>query len=264
MQGSIRSPAVAGSFYPESPRRLAEAVHSYLAAADAPGEAAAPKALIAPHAGYVYSGPTAGFAYARIAPARDRIERVVLLGPAHRVPVAGLAAPDASAFATPLGEVPLDGAALERLLQLPQVDVLDAAHAFEHSLEVHLPFLQTVLGSFSLVPLVVGDARPEEVAQVLESVWNGPETLIVVSSDLSHYQDYATAQRMDAATARAIETLQPEDIRYEDACGRVPIQGLLLAARRKGLRAHTLDVRNSGDTAGPRDAVVGYGAWAFA
>ena len=264
MQGSIRSPAVAGSFYPESPRRLAEAVHSYLAAADAPGEAAAPKALIAPHAGYVYSGPTAGFAYARIAPARDRIDRVVLLGPAHRVPVAGLAAPDASAFATPLGEVPLDGAALERLLELPQVDVLDAAHAFEHSLEVHLPFLQTVLGSFSLVPLVVGDARPEEVAQVLESLWNGPETLIVVSSDLSHYQDYATAQRMDAATARAIETLQPEDIRYEDACGRVPIQGLLLAARRRGLRARTLDVRNSGDTAGPRDAVVGYGAWAFA
>ncbi len=178
--------------------------------------------------------------------------------------MAGLAAPDASAFATPLGEVPLDGAALERLLELPQVDVLDAAHAFEHSLEVHLPFLQTVLGSFSLVPLVVGDARPEEVAQVLESLWNGPETLIVVSSDLSHYQDYATAQRMDAATARAIETLQPEDIRYDDACGRVPIQGLLLAARRKGLRAHTLDVRNSGDTAGPRDAVVGYGAWAFA
>ena len=245
-------------------KRLAEAVQSYLAAAEAPADAAAPKALIAPHAGYVYSGPTAGVAYARIAPARERIERVVLLGPAHRVPVAGLAAPDASAFATPLGEVPLDGAALERLLELPQVDVLDAAHAFEHSLEVHLPFLQTVLGSFSLVPLVVGDARPEEVAQVLESLWNGPETLIVVSSDLSHYQDYATAQRMDAATARAIETLQPEDIRYEDACGRVPIQGLLLAARRRGLRARTLDVRNSGDTAGPRDAVVGYGAWAFA
>ncbi len=188
----------------------------------------------------------------------------MLLGPAHRVPVAGLAAPDAGAFATPLGEIPLDAAALERLLELPQVDVLDAAHAFEHSLEVHLPFLQTVLGGFSLVPLVVGDARPEEVAQVLEAVWNGPETLIVVSSDLSHYQDYATAQRMDAATARAIEALQPEDIRYDDACGRVPIQGLLVAARRKGLRARTLDVRNSGDTAGPRDAVVGYGAWAFA
>jgi AmmeMemoRadiSam system protein B len=261
--GSIRSPAVAGSFYPESPRQLAEAVRSYLAAAQAPGDAAAPKALIAPHAGYVYSGPTAGVAYARIAPARDRIERVVLLGPAHRVPVAGLAAPDVGAFATPLGEIPLDGAALERLLELPQVSALHAAHQFEHSLEVHLPFLQIVLGSFSLVPLVVGDARPEEVAQVLESVWNGPETLIVVSSDLSHYQDYATARRMDALTARAIETLQPEDIRYDDACGRVPIQGLLVTARRKGLQAHTLDVRNSGDTAGPRDAVVGYGAWAF-
>jgi hypothetical protein len=261
--GSIRSPAVAGSFYPESPRQLAEAVRAYLAAAETSADAAAPKALIAPHAGYVYSGPTAGVAYARIAPARDRIERVVLLGPAHRVPVAGLAAPDVGAFATPLGEIPLDGAALERLLELPQVSVLHAAHELEHSLEVHLPFLQTVLGSFSLVPLLVGDARPEEVAQALELVWNGPETLIVVSSDLSHYQNYATAQRMDALTARAIEALQPEDIRYDDACGRVPIQGLLVAARRKGLHAHTLDVRNSGDTAGPRDTVVGYGAWAF-
>jgi AmmeMemoRadiSam system protein B len=261
--GSIRSPAVAGSFYPESPQRLAEAVQSYLAAAEAPADAAAPKALIAPHAGYVYSGPTAGVAYARIAPARERIERVVLLGPAHRVPVAGLAAPGADAFATPLGEIPLDRESLERLLELPQVSLLDAAHALEHSLEVQLPFLQTVLGGFSLVPLVVGEARPEEVAQVLESVWNGPETLIVVSSDLSHYQGYAAAQRMDAATARAIEALRPQEIRYDDACGRVPIQGLLVTARRKGLRAHTLDVRNSGDTAGPRDTVVGYGAWAF-
>jgi AmmeMemoRadiSam system protein B len=263
-QGAIRSPAVAGSFYPESPQRLAEAVRAYLEAGEAPAEAAAPKALIAPHAGYVYSGPTAGVAYARLAPARDRIERVVLLGPAHRVPVTGLAAPDVSAFATPLGEVPLDGASLERLLALPQVRSMNAAHAPEHSLEVHLPFLQIALGRFSLVPLVVGDAHPEEVAQVLEAVWNGPETLIVVSSDLSHYQDYATAQRMDAATARAIETLQPQEIHYDDACGRVPIQGLLLAARHKGLRAHTLDVRNSGDTAGPRDTVVGYGAWALA
>jgi AmmeMemoRadiSam system protein B len=263
MLGRIRPPAAAGSFYPESPRRLAEAVRSYLAAAEAQGEAAAPKALIAPHAGYVYSGPTAGVAYARIAPARDLIERVVLVGPAHRVPVAGLAAPDAGAFTTPLGEIPLDVAALERLLELPQVSVLHAAHELEHSLEVHLPFLQTVLGSFSLVPLVAGDARPDEVAGVLEAVWNGPETLIVVSSDLSHYQNYATARRMDAATARAIEALQPQDIGYDDACGRVPIQGLLVAARRKGLHAHTLDVRNSGDTAGPRDTVVGYGAWAF-
>jgi AmmeMemoRadiSam system protein B len=261
--GPVRPPAVAGSFYPESPSRLAEAVRSYLAAAGAEGKAAAPKALIAPHAGYVYSGPTAGFAYARIAAARDRIERVVLIGPAHRVPVPGLAAPDAGAFATPLGEVPLDAATLQRLLELPQVSVLHAAHELEHSLEVHLPFLQIALGSFSLVPLVVGDAQPEEVAQVLEAVWNGPETLVVVSSDLSHYQDYATAQRMDAATARAIEALQPQDIRYDDACGRVPIQGLLVAARRKDLRAHRLDVRNSGDTAGSRDTVVGYGAWAF-
>ena len=261
--GSVRPPAVAGSFYPGSPRRLEEAVRSYLAAAPDQGEAQAPKALIAPHAGYVYSGPTAGFAYASLAPARERIQRVVLIGPAHRVAVAGLAVPDADGFATPLGEIPLDAAALQRLLELPQVRVLDAAHAFEHSLEVHLPFLQTVLDAFSLVPVLAGDARPEEVAEALEAVWDGPETLIVVSSDLSHYRDYATARHMDEATATAIESLRPQAIRTDDACGRVPIQGLLVAARRRGLRAHRLDLRNSGDTAGPRDHVVGYGAWAF-
>jgi hypothetical protein len=226
--------------------------------------AASPKALIAPHAGYVYSGPIAASAYALLAPVRERIERVVLLGPAHRVFVRGLAAPDATAFATPLGDVPIDRAALERLAGLPQVSLRPDAHAPEHSLEVHLPFLQVVLDEFSLVPLVVGDASGEEVAEVLEALWGGPETLIVVSSDLSHYESYATARRMDAATTRAIEALRPEDLQRDDACGRVPIQGLLRAARSHGLNPRTLDVRNSGDTAGPRDAVVGYGAWAFA
>jgi AmmeMemoRadiSam system protein B len=258
----VRPPAVAGAFYPESPRGLAEAVRSYLDAAKAPA-GPIPKAVIAPHAGYVYSGPVAAAAYNRIAAAREQIERVVLLGPAHRVPVAGLAAPDAYAFATPLGNVPIDQTAIEAIVTLPFVDVHHKAHEFEHSLEVHLPFLQTVLGAFSLVPLVVGDATPEEVAQVLELLWGGPETLIVVSSDLSHYHDYSTARKMDAATSRAIENLQPNDIRYDDACGRAPVQGLLVAARQHGLHARTLDLRNSGDTAGPRDAVVGYGAWAF-
>ena len=262
-RAQVRSPAVAGTFYPGTRRELEGAVRGYLGQVEArAGDV--PKALIAPHAGYVYSGPIAASAYALLAPARERIERVVLLGPAHRVFVSGLAAPDADAFATPLGEVPIDREALARLAALPQVSLRPDAHAPEHSLEVHLPFLQIVLDEFSLVPLVVGDASGEEVAEVLEAVWGGPETLIVVSSDLSHYESYTTARRMDAATTRAIETLRPDEIGRDDACGRVPIQGLLRAAKRHGMRPRTLDVRNSGDTAGPRDAVVGYGAWAFA
>jgi AmmeMemoRadiSam system protein B len=225
---------------------------------------AAPKALVAPHAGYVYSGPIAGSAYAALAAARGEIRTVVLLGPAHRVALRGLGAPSAHAFETPLGSVAVDREALARVAGLPQVVTSDAAHALEHSLEVQLPFLQELLGDFSLVPLVVGDATPQEVAEVLELLWGGPETLVVVSSDLSHYHDFETARRMDAAASRAIEALDPDSLGPEQACGRIPVQGLLLVARRRGLRARALDVRNSGDTAGPRDAVVGYGAYAFA
>jgi MEMO1 family protein len=258
----VRKAAVAGLFYPEEPAELRSLVQALLAGA-APGAAPPPKALIAPHAGYVYSGPVAATAYARVAPARSVIRRVVLLGPAHRVPFYGLAASSADGFATPLGEVAVDRTALEAALELPQVRVLDEAHALEHALEVHLPFLQEVLAEFAIVPLVVGDASAEETAEVLEVLWGGPETLIVISSDLSHYHDYAAARRMDAATSRAIEALAPERLSYEDACGRIPISGLLQAARRRGLRPQVLDLRNSGDTAGPRDAVVGYGSYAF-
>ncbi|MCK6593175.1 MAG: AmmeMemoRadiSam system protein B, partial [Polyangiaceae bacterium] len=136
-------------------------------------------------------------------------------------------------------------------------------HAREHSLEVHLPFLQEVLGDFSLIPIAVGEASPDDVARVLDALWGGPETLIVVSSDLSHYYDYATAQKLDAATSRAIVEMRPEDIRLEQACGRRPVNGLLVAAKRRGLRAALLDLRNSGDTAGDRSEVVGYGAYIF-
>lgn len=258
----IRPPAVAGTFYPADPDELRSMVRGYLRQADASGPA--PKALIAPHAGYIYSGPVAASAYARLAGAADRIQRVVLLGPSHRVPFRGLAVSGADAFATPLGEIPLDRPVIDALLALPQVHQLDEAHAWEHSLEVHLPFLQEVLGEFRLVPLVVGDATYEEVDEVLEQVWDGDETLIVVSSDLSHYHDYATARRMDAATSQAIVELRPQDLHYEDACGRIPVGGLLEAARHHHLRAELLDLRNSGDTAGPRDQVVGYGAYAFA
>jgi hypothetical protein len=222
-----------------------------------------PKAIIVPHAGYIYSGPIAASAYARIQPARGRITRVVLLGPAHRVGFHGLALSSADCFQTPLGRITVDQEAVKKISGLPQVQVMDAAHMQEHSLEVHLPFLQEVLGEFSLVPLVVGDAEPSEVAEVLEALWGGPETLIVISSDLSHYHDYKTAQRLDRATSEAIEQLRLEDIQYDHACGRNPVSGLLQVARQRGLKAKTIDLRNSGDTAGTPDRVVGYGAYIF-
>jgi len=258
---TIRQPAVAGMFYPADPRELQAMLNGFLAEAEAAGPP--PKALIAPHAGYVYSGPVAASVYARLAAARERIQRVVLLGPAHRVGFLGLAASGADVFRSPLGDVPIDREAVASLADLPQVHLLEEAHALEHSLEVHLPFLQAVLGEFSLVPLVVGDAGAEEVAEVLERLWGGDETLIVISSDLSHYHDYTTAQRMDRATSKAIEEGRAGDIGYEDACGRNGILGLLAAAKHHGLHGHTVDLRNSGDTAGPRDQVVGYGAYVF-
>lgn len=257
-----RRPAVAGIFYPDDPRELTRDVQTYLASAQPARGARTPKALIAPHAGYVYSGPVAASAYAALEGASVR--RVVLLGPSHRVALRGLAAPTSDVFTTPLGPIPLDRATLDALCRLPQVSERDDAHAAEHSLEVHLPFLQAVLGEFSLVPLVVGDATAEEVAEVLDAVWDGPETLIVVSSDLSHYYDAETARRLDAATTRAIATLDPSGLDSESACGRVPVRGLLVAARERGLTCEVLDVRNSGDTAGPSDRVVGYGSYAFA
>lgn len=221
-----------------------------------------PKALIAPHAGYMYSGPVAASAYALLAPMAGQVKRVVLLGPAHRVAVRGLALPDAEAFETPLGRVEIDLAAASQIAHLPQVAVSAQAHAQEHSVEVQLPFLQVLLPDFKLLPLVVGDASPADVAEVLECLWGGAETLILVSSDLSHFLPYLTAQKVDGLTAEAILHLQAP-VSHEQACGGTPLNGLLLAARHHGLTAHLLDLRNSGDTAGPRDQVVGYGAFAF-
>ena len=259
----IRAPAVAGYFYPGDRATLARDVDRYLAEARPASTANAPKAIIAPHAGFAYSGPVAASAYARLAPARQRISRVVLLGPAHRVAFRGMALPQSSAFATPLGVVPIDRDAVARALGLAGAQLLDAAHAEEHSLEVHLPFLQRTLDAFSLVPVVVGDAAPAEVAALLEALWGGPETLIVVSSDLSHYLDYATAKSIDQATTGRIESLAYDKLESDAACGCRPVAGLLHLARKLDLRATTLDLRNSGDTAGGRDRVVGYGAWMF-
>lgn len=258
---TIRPPAVAGLFYPDDPDELRGSVEARLAAI-APSGMPAPKALIVPHAGYVYSGAIAASGYRLVQALRGRIERVVLLGPSHRIGFRGVALPSCSACATPLGAVPVDRAALDELAGLPGVGVLDAAHAQEHSLEVHLPFLQVTLGDFRLVPLVVGEAAATTVATVLETLWGGPETLVVVSSDLSHYLPYKDAQVLDAATTRAIEALRFESIGPAQACGCRPLGGLLLHARGHGLTVTSIDLRNSGDTAGSRDRVVGYGAYA--
>ena len=257
----IRNPAVAGQFYSARADELRATVATLLDEAPAT-DAPAPKALIVPHAGYIYSGPVAASAYARLRPHRNRYRRVVLLGPCHRVPVTGLALSSADVYRMPMGDVPLDRSAIAAL-DIPGVGVFDEAHANEHSLEVHLPFLQAVLGKFSVVPIVVGSASPELVADVIDALWDGPETLIVVSSDLSHYLTYEKARAVDAVTCEAIERLDASALNHDRACGATPVSGLLLAAKRRGMTATTLDLRNSGDTTGERDFVVGYGAWEF-
>lgn len=260
---ATRPAAVAGAFYPGDPATLAVEVETYLREATAPASAGMPpKAIIAPHAGYIYSGPIAANAYRRVAALRGTISRVVLAGPAHRVPVPGAAVPLAGAFATPLGIVALDDEAIGRLRRMPFMETSDRAHALEHSLEVHLPFLQAVLGDFRLVPIVVGGATPGEVAAMFDEVWGGDETLIVVSSDLSHFLPYAAACHRDRATADDILRLDAR-IEPEEACGAAPVNGLLEVARRRRLVPELVDLRNSGDTAGGRDRVVGYASFVF-
>ena len=260
---AIRNAAVAGLFYPGDPRRLAAEVEELLASGGEPAPRLGfPKALIVPHAGYIYSGPVAARAYEQLAAARGAVRRVVLLGPVHRVPVRGLAVPGAQAFATPLGSVPIDREALAAVADLPQVVPSDAAHALEHSLEVQLPFLQKQLGDFSLVPFAVGTASVQEVADVIERLWGGRETLVVVSTDLSHYHAYDEARRIDGETLERIARLAG-DLDHDQACGATPLNGLLAVARRKRLTIRMLAACNSGDTAGGRDRVVGYSAFAL-
>ena len=258
----IQLPVVAGQFYPADPDELRMKIRQLVSAADV-DLSQPPKALIAPHAGYIYSGPTAGIAYAQLASVADSIRRVVILAPSHRVGFQGIAHSSAEFFRTPLGDIEVDIEGMALILNMPQVLLLDKAFAQEHSLEVHLPFLQETLSDFKIIPLVVGDTEPASVSEVLQHLWGGAETLIVISSDLSHYLDYESAKAIDAETSNAIENLQPDMISSRRACGCAPVNGLLLAAQRKSLHVTTLDLRNSGDTAGPRDKVVGYGAYAF-
>ncbi len=257
---TVRKPAVAGQFYPSGAAELAATVDAMLAAVP-PRSGPTPKALIAPHAGFVYSGPVAASAYALLAPDKGLVSRIVLLGPAHRARLRGLALPGVDALATPLGPVPIDASGVEALSDLPHVVTSQEAHAHEHALEVHLPFLQRVLGTFSVIPLVVGEASPEEVAQVIERLWGGPESRVVVSSDLSHYLPYPIAKSVDESTARNIEQRQYVD--PERACGARAVNGLLLVARRRGLTLDRIDLRNSGDTSGSKAEVVGYGSFAL-
>jgi len=257
---NTRPAAVAGTFYPADAITLAHELRTMLSDAEAP--ALRPKALIAPHAGYIYSGPIAASAYALLSPIAHQITRVILLGPTHHVAIRGLALPGADAFDTPLGRIEIDLEAAQKIALLPQVTVSPQAHTLEHSLEVQLPFMQTLLPDFKLLPLAVGAATPDQVAEVLEILWGGPETLIVVSTDLSHFLPYPVAQQMDSATAEAILNLQ-WPVSHEQACGGTPVNGLLLAANHHDLRPHLLDLRNSGDTAGDKSRVVGYGAFAF-
>ena len=264
MTTDMRLPAVAGMFYPGNAKALETDVDTLLHAADSDSspEIGQPKAIVVPHAGYVYSGPIAASVYALLAPYAAQIRRVVLLGPTHRIGINGLALPSALYFSTPLGRIEIDQDAVAALTDLPQVVVADPPHAQEHSLEVQLPFLQRVLKDFRLLPLAVGHASTDAVAAVIERLWGGLETLIVVSSDLSHYLSYAAACEIDAHTAARIVNFDPS-ISHDEACGATPLNGFLLAARRHHLAAHLIDLRNSGDTAGDRSRVVGYGGFAF-
>lgn len=255
-----RLPAVAGLFYPADPCALSEEINRYLGLA--PNSEIIPKALIVPHAGYIYSGAIAAAGYNTLRSIAAQIRRVVLLGPAHRVAFRGLALPDVDSFVTPLGQVEIDCDAVARIKSLPQVIVNNRAHESEHALEVQIPFLQTMLTEFKLLPLVIGTASAKEVTEVLNLVWGDKETLIIISSDLSHYLPYESARNEDSKTALSILQLRSL-INYEQACGVIPINSLLVAARQHHLTTHLLDLRNSGDTAGPREQVVGYGTFAF-
>lgn len=258
----VRPPAVAGLFYPQDALELRRIVAAHIDACPAPDAPRPPKALIVPHAGYPYSGPVAGCAYRLLRDSHARVRHVVLLGPSHRVPMRGLAVPSVDSFATPLGEVPLDTANRQRLRELGLVGISDAPHAAEHSLEVQLPFLQVVLDEFDILPIAIGLSPPEQVARALDGAWNGSDTLVLVSSDLSHYHTYEEARLLDGKTSQAILERR-SDLPDEQACGARAINGLMQVARRRGLAVELLDQRNSADTAGDRSRVVGYGSFAL-
>ena len=261
----IRPPAVAGMFYPDDAAELTRTLEVLLQSniPKNPVNAKDIKAIIAPHAGYIYSGPVAAAEYQFLNQRKDDIENIILIGPSHRVPLLGLATSSADYYTTPLGEIPVNREITKIFNELPFVGELDQAHSLEHSLEVHLPFFQHILKDFQLVPVVAGDATAEQVSQFVELALRQQNSLLVISSDLSHYHDYNTAKRLDNDTCNAIESLAVEQLDSKHACGYIPVRGLLKYAKEHGLTAETIDCRNSGDTTGPKDQVVGYGAYVF-
>jgi len=262
-----RPAAVAGLFYPEEANKLEHQVQSLLHQAQkkplASNKNKKAIALIVPHAGYIYSGLTAAYAYQEIIPNADLIKRVILLGPSHRVAFDGMAVPDAELFSTPLGNIPLDNSEIQSLINDYQLLLSNQAHEQEHSLEVQLPFLQNILINFQLVPIVVGQSNSSEISSVLSRYLNNPENLILISTDLSHFSEYSIAQQHDQITSEKIMHFKYNELDYGDACGRLPLSGMLRLAKEKGLSIQQLDIRNSGDTAGDKQRVVGYGAWSI-
>lgn len=258
----LKEAAVSGQFYPSSPEQLANDVKAYIHQATTANEPP-PEAIIAPHAGYIYSGPIAGSAYAPLAQLRNEIKQVAVLAPAHRVAVSGLALCNATHFETPLGVIPVSMSTVKALSDLPDVEFVDPAFAHEHAIEVQLPFLQETLGEFELVPILVGLADPKLVERAIDMLWGEPSTMMVISSDLSHFLDYESAKAMDKQATQAIETLEYQALSNHHACGSLAIKGLLMSAQKRGLKARTVDLRNSGDTQGDKQRVVGYGAYLF-
>lgn len=255
----IRKAAVAGTFYPANPTLLHNTVSTMLEQAK-PSELI-PKAIIVPHAGHIFSGPIAASAYCLLKNLKQPVSRVILLGPSHRVAFKGLACSRADQFMSPLGAIDVDTETIDKIVALPGVEYIEQAHTYEHCLEVQLPFLQETLRHFTIVPIVTGDASPQMVCNVINALWDGPETLVVISSDLSHYHQYDVAKNKDAVTSRQIENLEFETLHGDSACGKVAISGLLKFSRDHNLQVNTLDLRNSGDTAGDKNRVVGYGAY---
>jgi AmmeMemoRadiSam system protein B len=258
----IRRPAVSGMFYPNSPDELRNLIREFIAGVKIKIDRS-PKALIAPHAGYQYSGPVAASAFASLKAQADSIKNIIIIGPSHRMPFDGIAAPECDGFETPLGVVPVNQSLIQKALRLPCVKASDLAHSDEHCLEVELPFLQEILPQFTIAPFTVGDASDQDVADLLELLWDGDDTRIVVSSDLSHYLNYSSAKQIDEITANSILNLDHESIDYDQACGCIPVRGLIIAAKKHNLKAELIDLRNSGDTSGNKGKVVGYGAFLF-
>lgn len=252
---------VAGYFYPNDPNTLSKQIDDFLLNTEIEKNNIIPKAIIVPHAGYIYSGQTAAFSYNCLEKIKNKIKKVVIIGPAHRVGFNGIAGTLATEFVTPLGVVKVDESSMENVLTMPSVMILEEAFQGEHCLEVQLPFLQKILNNFTIVPLIVGNVSYITLSEVIERLWGFDDTLFVISSDLSHYHDYKTAQNMDSTTANAIVNLEPDNITYDNACGRIGIQAMLDIAKSKNMTVKQLDLRNSGDTAGDKNRVVGYGAF---